>query len=157
MKGSQGIERVCCLLEDPGALLNDYSLAFGQNNVKHTPICDFRYSTEENLLSQIIPFLQDSTEKNQRVLVHWGAGNGRTGHVLAAWLCYKYDYEPENAISAILKSGRNPREAPMGYGFGTEEKLQRLLRKSREMGKKRRDSKGPRNESATTETGTLRA
>jgi protein-tyrosine phosphatase len=97
---SHGIERVCCLLEQ-NPFADEYNKAFGKENVRLAPIKDYHYSSYENLTQVIFPFLSDSYARNMPVVVHCLAGNGRTGHVLAAWLCYKYQLDSEQAINAL--------------------------------------------------------
>jgi protein-tyrosine phosphatase len=129
----QGIERVCCLLEKE-TFSGEYNKAFGKENVKVAPIEDYHYSTSENLTQVIIPFLSDSYKKDKPVVVHCFAGNGRTGHVLAAWLCFKYQLNPVEAISAIEKTGRNLREA-IERGYEISETLINLLEECRQLGR----------------------
>lgn len=131
---SRKIERVCCLLEQT-TFIDEYNEAFGEENVKLAPIRDYHYSSRENLMQVIIPFLSDSYIKNKPVVVHCMSGNGRTGHVMAAWLCYKYQLDPEQAINTIEKTGRNLREA-IELGYETLEKLINLLDGCRNLGLK---------------------
>ena len=133
MKG-QGIERVCCL-QMPKEITPDcipiYQKEFGEDNVKEAPIEDFHLSSLTNLKQKILPFLQDSYEKKKLVVVHCLGGNGRTGHVLAAWLVFRYRFEPTNALSTVERMGRNPKEAVL-YGTATIDELLELLSKCAE-------------------------
>lgn len=51
------------------------------------------------------------------VVVHCNAGNGRTGHVRAAWLLRKHNWNAETAIAVMAETAtlynanRNPYEA----------------------------------------------
>lgn len=129
---SRGIKRICCLLEQ-NTFVGEYKQAFGEENVKLTPIRDYHYSSRENLTQVIIPFLSESYIKNKPIVVHCLGGNGRTGHVLAAWLCFKYQLDPAQAINAIEKTGRNLREA-IEFGHETSETLVNLLEECRHLG-----------------------
>ena len=131
MRG-QGIERVCCLLKQE-SFLDEYNKAFGKENVKLAPIKDYHYSSPENLTQVIIPFLSDSYTKNKPVVVHCFGGNGRTGHVLAAWLCFRYNLDTEQAIIDVKRTSRNPREA-IEQGYETRKTLINLLEECRELG-----------------------
>ena len=111
-----GVERVCCLLsgrqlDDCGAILDRYAGAFDESNVKHAPVADHHPVPERLLSEEILPFLAESHNAQQRVVVHCLAGIGRTGQVLAAWLVYDRDYGPERAIETVRQQGREPMDA----------------------------------------------
>jgi hypothetical protein len=109
------IERVCCLLAgQPGAGDGDlprYRAAFGDENVCHAPTADAHLVDVETLASDILPFLEASREREQKVVVHGLAGIGRTGQVLATWLAAYRGYEPRDAVDTVREMGRDPREA----------------------------------------------
>ena len=112
----QGIARVCCLLEDQlsfyqSDLLASYRDSFGEEAVCGAPITDFTLAEEELLTETILPFLDDSVSREEKVVVHCSAGSGRTGHVLAAWLVYGRQMANDEAIAAVIGMGRNPHEA----------------------------------------------
>ncbi len=44
-------------------------------------------------------------------VVHCAGGIGRTGHILAAWLVSVRGFSNQDAISAVIRTGRNPHEA----------------------------------------------
>lgn len=122
----EGIERVCCLLDEKwhryDDLLGHYKRAFGERNVVHAPIPDYQTVSEQTLMRDIFPFLEESVTKDSAVVVHCSAGMGRTGHVLALWLAYSRDYLLADAIETVREMGRSPLEA-------TEKtELRRLLR-----------------------------
>lgn len=128
---SQGIERVCSLLmgqseHEPGSHLDRYREAFGEENVCHAPIPDYRLAKQETINDTILPFLAESVEHESPVVVHCLAGVGRTGQVHAAWLVARYGYGPEEAIETVKKMGRDPTET-IDRGNATEEELLSLL------------------------------
>jgi protein-tyrosine phosphatase len=112
----QGIERVCCLLDDEHLSLYDPDLletlrqAFGEENVLHAPIPDVHVATPELLVGAILPFLEASEREEKKVVVHCSGGLGRTGHVLAAWLAYRYGISPEEALDAVVVASAAPRK-----------------------------------------------
>ena len=119
----QGIKRVCCLLSESQLafyddLLNSYGQVFGKGNVCWTPVEDFQLADEATLTQQILPFLANSVESDERVVVHCSAGQGRTGHVLAAWLVYGRRMSNEAALRAVEAMGRRPYEAEGGHEQG---------------------------------------
>lgn len=127
----RGIDRVCCLLTEDqldfysADLLDTYRDRFGQETVLHAPIPDFRLSPPALLHGEILPFIAASDDANERVVVHCSAGNGRTGHVLAAWLVHGRGYAVDDALATTGRN-RNPHEA-VELGDATEQELRRLL------------------------------
>ncbi|ELZ25657.1 hypothetical protein C475_09369 [Halosimplex carlsbadense 2-9-1] len=124
------IERVCSLLpgdQSPGdPEVAGYTDAFGEDNVLHAPIPDGRLACPALLKREVLPFLADAVEADERVVVHCLDGMGRTGQVLAAWLAHDRDYAPEEAIEAVEETGRQPRE-PVREGNASEQELRDLL------------------------------
>jgi len=128
----RGIKRVCCLL-DPSQLRfyrvdlgSVYAKQFGKSDVCMEPIPDYHLCTAAALHGQILPFLHASDEAKQPVVVHCWSGNGRTGHVLAAWLVAARGLDPMQAITTVEATGRKPREA-VHTGHATLAALLQLL------------------------------
>lgn len=112
----QGIERVCCLLTEQHLtqyddLLAAYEHAFGGSNVCQAPIPDFEFVDSVVFREIILPFLRESDGQGARTVVHYSAGIGRTGHILALWLATERGYTLEQAVDAVSKTGRGPLEA----------------------------------------------
>lgn len=110
------VERICCLLpgrqlDASGSNLDRYRTAFGSESVFHSPVPDHHLVPKPQLEAEILPFLADAREHEERVVVHCLAGIGRTGQVLAAWLVYNRDYGPHRAIDTVESMGRKPRDA----------------------------------------------
>jgi protein-tyrosine phosphatase len=113
---AQGITRVLCLLPPRQLkayddLLGTYRQHFGEHNVLWVPIADFQLAEEAQLIEQIMPFLAEAEQRQEKTVVHCSGGVGRTGHVLAAWLVSCRGMSNEEAIAAVKKQGRNARES----------------------------------------------
>jgi protein-tyrosine phosphatase len=113
---AQGITRVVCLLpprqlDAYDSLLEIYRRSFGEHNVLWVPIADFQLAEASQLIDQILPFLAEADQQQEKTVVHCSGGVGRTGHVLAAWLVSYRRMSNEEAIAAVKKQGRNARES----------------------------------------------
>jgi protein-tyrosine phosphatase len=112
----RNIQRICCLLSltqlnHYSNLLEIYRQHFGPSQVYWAPIEDFQLVDYETLTQKILPFLSMANQQNEKVVVHCSGGVGRTGQVLAAWLVYERGFSPQEAITAVKQTGRNPHEA----------------------------------------------
>ncbi|GAB4443830.1 MAG: hypothetical protein OHK0015_44410 [Chloroflexi bacterium OHK40] len=92
-------------------LLDAYRNVFGAEAVCWAPIADFQLADQATLTGTILPFLFAADGRGERVVVHCSGGIGRTGHVLAAWLVSARGLSNADAIEAVRRTGRNPREA----------------------------------------------
>jgi protein-tyrosine phosphatase len=110
------VERVLSLLtgsqlDRTDANVAKYRDAFGSESVAHVPIRDHHLADRDTLAEDILPFLENAVERQERVVVHCLAGIGRTGQVLAAWLVYARGYTPIEAVETVQQMGRVPTEA----------------------------------------------
>jgi protein-tyrosine phosphatase len=129
---AQGITRVCCLLDAvqlagfPVNLEAEYKRLFGATCVLMEPIADHYLCSRQALTGNILPFLRTADTGSERVVIHCWGGNGRTGHVLAAWLVAARGLSPMEAIEGVEATGRLPREAVLA-GNATLDELIGLL------------------------------
>jgi protein-tyrosine phosphatase len=129
---ARGVTRVCCLLDAgqlaglPVNLEGEYKRLFGATRVLMEPIADHYLCSRKALRRHILPFLRDAESGSERAVVHCWGGNGRTGHVLAAWLVAARGLSPIEAIEAVEATGRLPREAVLA-GNATLDDLIELL------------------------------
>jgi protein-tyrosine phosphatase len=127
-----GVARVCCLLDEgqlagfPVNLESEYKRLFGETSVLMEPIADHHLCSRQALRGHILPFLSAAERSGECVVVHCWGGNGRTGHVLAAWLVAARSLSPMEAIEAVEAAGRLPREAVLA-GNATLDDLISLL------------------------------
>ena len=129
---SQGVTRVCCLLDAgqlagfPVNLEAEYKRLFGATCVLMEPIADHHLCSRQALRGNILPFLRTADTGSERAVIHCWGGNGRTGHVLAAWLVAARGLSPMEAVEAVEATGRLPREAVLA-GNATLDELIELL------------------------------
>jgi protein-tyrosine phosphatase len=129
---AQGVTRVCCLLDAgqlAGFLVNlevEYERLFGATCVLMEPIADHHLCSRQALRGNILPFLSTAGTGGERAVIHCWGGNGRTGHVLAAWLVAARGLSPMEAIEAVEATGRLPQEAVLA-GNATLDELIELL------------------------------
>lgn len=67
---------------------------------KSVPICDHSIPALDQL-SEAVGYVLLQVRKNNKVLVHCLAGKGRTGIVLAAYLCVKEKITPEESLKIL--------------------------------------------------------
>jgi protein-tyrosine phosphatase len=129
---AHGVMRVCCLLDTgqlagfPVSLEAEYKKLFGANRILMEPIADHHLCSRQALRENILPFLRAADAAGERAVIHCWGGNGRTGHVLAAWLVAARGLCPTEAIEAVEAAGRLPREAVLA-GNATLDELIDLL------------------------------
>jgi hypothetical protein len=128
---AQDVDRVCCLL--PGSRaeiaetgLGRYNDAFGSERVRHTPLASRRLVEPDTLRGDILPFLLDTVEADERVVVHGLSGLGHTGQVLAAWLVFQHGSRPHEAVDTVVEMGRAPAET-VDRGEATRHELLDVL------------------------------
>jgi protein-tyrosine phosphatase len=128
----RGVTRVCCLLDEeqlaafPVDLGAEYTRLFGASHILMEPVADHHLCSEQALNGIILPFLRTADAGDERAVIHCWGGNGRTGHVLAAWLVAARGLSPMAAIEAVEATGRLPREAVLA-GNATLDQLIELL------------------------------
>ena len=128
----RGVTRVCCLLDDeqlagfPVNLEAEYKKLFGAARILMEPVADHHLCSGQALKGNILPFLRTADTDGERAVIHCWGGNGRTGHVLAAWLVAARGLSPMAAIEAVEATGRLPREAVLA-GNATLDELIELL------------------------------
>lgn len=69
---------------------------------RHVPIPDFSVPPPEDL-ARAVRFLREQDEAERPVLVHCGAGLGRTGTVIACWLVSE-GVDPDRAIAIVRRA-----------------------------------------------------
>jgi len=129
---ARGVSRVCCLLDAgqlggfPVNLEAEYKRLFGATCVLMEPIADYHLCSRQALRGNILPFLRTADSGSERAVIHCWGGNGRTGHVLAAWLVAARGRSPLEAITTVEAGGRLPQEAVLA-GNATFDELIELL------------------------------
>jgi len=128
---------VLCEQNDYSSFIDKFDDEFGQMNVLRATVKDYHLCEKEMLNGKIIPFIEESIKRGEKVVVHCNAGSGRTGHVLAAWLYYHVKTMDVNeALQEVRGKGiafceRDPHEA-VKKNNATLEDLQELIRSTRE-------------------------
>ena len=125
------MDRVCCLLSlSPGEVRDSsfrlYHEVFGSENVRHVPMADRRLVDPDRVREEVLPFLREAVEADERVVVHGLSGLGRTGQVLAAWLVAYHEYRPHEAVDTVMEMGRDPAIA-VDFGDATRLELLEVL------------------------------
>jgi len=129
---NNGIKRVCSLLPKEQLdfyevdLLAEYRSEFGEENVCSVAIPDGYLCDGETLHGKILPFLRESDQRGEQVVVHCSGGSGRVGHILSAWLVHARGITIDEALSIVRLPRRNPLEAVI-LGNASMDQLRALL------------------------------
>lgn len=127
-----GIKRVCSLLPREQLdfyevdLLAEYGSEFGEENVCSAAIPDGYLCDGETLHSKILPFLRETDQRGEQVVVHCSGGSGRAGYILSAWLVHARGITIDEALSIVRLPRRNPLEAVI-LGNASVDQLRALL------------------------------
>lgn len=96
---TQGIEAVLTVAENP--IPNGWIHSSGIN-YSHLKWFNHEPATPD-LLEKSLRFIQDSLSSGRKLVVHCGAGSGRTGTILAAYLVRVKGFTIDDAIQYVRK------------------------------------------------------
>ncbi len=93
----RGVDAIISLTEErvPSTWLDGKNI-----NYKHIPVKNHRAPTT-NQLEECVNFIDHNGQHNGKTLIHCAAGKGRTGTVIAAYICHRDNVSAEISIEQI--------------------------------------------------------
>ncbi|MDA4131445.1 MAG: dual specificity protein phosphatase family protein [Thaumarchaeota archaeon] len=111
---NKGIKAILSMTEKP--LPSDWTGML--TAYKNVQVANHKAPTMEQL-DESVNFITENVTRKNKVLVHCAAGKGRTGTVLAAYLCVSQGISPQEAIQLI----RSKRSGSVEKNSGQEESV----------------------------------
>lgn len=93
----KGVNAIISLTEDrvPSTWLNTKNISY-----KHVPVRNHRAPTTDQL-DECVNFIEQNGQDDGKTLIHCAAGKGRTGTVIAAYICHRDNVSAEISIEQI--------------------------------------------------------
>lgn len=93
----KGVSAIISLTEDqaPSAWFDGKNISY-----KHVPVKNHRAPTTDQLV-ECVNFIEQNDRQNRKTLIHCAAGKGRTGTVIAAYICQRDNVSAEISIEQI--------------------------------------------------------